>query len=58
MARRGPSVVNEPPAAMSGKRAATSEHVVNDEPVEPQPLKRPKSVSDLDAVPEDFDEGR
>jgi len=30
-------------------------HLISDEPVIPQPMSRPRSYSDLDAIPDDYD---
>jgi len=30
-------------------------HLAGDEPVAPQPVTRPRSYSDLDDIPDDFD---
>ena len=37
------------------KTGSTDKHIVDDEPIEPAPISRPRSYRDLDAVPDDFD---
>jgi len=37
------------------KTGSADKHLVNDEPVEPQPARRPRARYDLDAIPDDFD---
>ena len=64
--RRKPSVAreSEKPAAQAPVTAptvvrtgSTDRHlIVDDEPVLPQPARRPRSVRDLDSIPDDFDE--
>jgi ribonuclease E len=60
--RKAPAVVTVPeptpepipvPVVRSG---STDRHLVLDDiPVDPEPVRRPRSVRDLDAVPDDFD---
>jgi hypothetical protein len=38
------------------KPVSVDKHLVDDEPVLPQPARRPRSVRDLDAIPDDYDE--
>jgi ribonuclease E len=57
----------KPKAAARGKKDDTvpspdvvptgsaDKHLAGDEPVDPTPLSRPKSYSDLDAIPDDYD---
>ena len=48
-----PMAVPVPPVTKTG---STDRHLVgDDEPVMPQPLSRPRSYRDLDAIPDDFD---
>ncbi len=51
-AERSPA---EPPPEVT-RTGSTDRHLVNDEPVEPQPARRPRSYRDLDEVPDDFDD--
>jgi hypothetical protein len=38
------------------RTGSTDRHLVLDDiPVDPEPVRRPRSVRDLDAVPDDFD---
>ena len=37
------------------RTGSADRHLVSDEPVAPQPLSRPRSVRDLDAIPDDFE---
>jgi ribonuclease E len=37
------------------RTGSTDRHLVDDEPVLPQPTRRPRSVRDLDHIPDDFD---
>jgi ribonuclease E len=37
------------------KTGSTDRHLIEDEPAFPQPVRRPKSVRDLDHIPDDFD---
>ncbi len=41
-----------PPVARTG---STDRHLIEDEPVLPEPVRRPRSYRDLDQVPDDFD---
>jgi len=41
-----------PPLVPTG---STDRHLIEDEPVIPQPVRRPRSVRDLDNIPEDYD---
>jgi Rne/Rng family ribonuclease len=45
----------EPPPSVT-RTGSTDRHLVEDEPVEPQPARRPRSYRDLDEVPDDFDD--
>ncbi|HTL30129.1 MAG TPA: Rne/Rng family ribonuclease, partial [Tepidisphaeraceae bacterium] len=45
----------EPPPQIT-RTGSTDRHLVSDEPVEPQPARRPRSYRDLDEVPDDYDE--
>jgi len=38
------------------RTGSTDRHLIEDEPVLPQPARRPRSVRDLDSIPDDFDE--
>jgi ribonuclease E len=52
-----PSVVQEAPAVV--RTGSTDRHLIgDDEPILPQPVRRPRSVRDLDAIPDDFDGDR
>jgi ribonuclease E len=66
--RRGRTKKAGTPTDASGSRANTSQppapvvrtgsadkHMADDEPVIPQPVSRPRSFRDLDAIPDDFD---
>jgi ribonuclease E len=37
------------------RTGSADKHLISDEPVIPQPLSRPRSYSDLDAIPDDYD---
>jgi hypothetical protein len=37
------------------RTGSADKHLVQDEPVAPQPLPRPRSYRDLDSIPDDFD---
>ena len=37
------------------RTGSTDRHLIEDEPVIPQPTRRPRSVRDLDSIPDDFD---
>jgi ribonuclease E len=37
------------------RTGSADKHLISDEPVIPQPLTRPRSYSDLDAIPDDYD---
>ena len=41
-----------PPVVRTG---STDRHLIEDEPVIPQPVRRPRSVRDLDHIPDDYD---
>jgi Rne/Rng family ribonuclease len=42
----------QPPVQRTG---STDRHLLHDQPVEPQPLSRPRTYRDLDQIPDDFD---
>jgi len=44
------------PKSTPRKPVSVDRHLVDDEPVLPQPVPRPRSVRDLDAIPDDYDE--
>lgn len=58
-ARRSPTPVAVPPPIptppLVGGPKSADKHLADDEPVEPQPLRRPHTPRDLDAIPEDHD---
>jgi ribonuclease E len=37
------------------RTGSADKHLISDEPVIPQPMSRPRSYSDLDAIPDDYD---
>jgi hypothetical protein len=37
------------------RTGSADKHLISDEPVIPQPLSQPRSYSDLDAIPDDYD---
>jgi ribonuclease E len=37
------------------RTGSTDRHLIEDEPAFPQPVRRPRSVRDLDSIPDDFD---
>ena len=45
----------EPEPVMIVRTGSTDRHLIEDEPAFPQPVRRPKSVRDLDHIPDDFD---
>jgi hypothetical protein len=45
--------IAEPVAVV--RTGSTDRHLIEDEPAFPQPVRRPKSVRDLDNIPDDFD---
>jgi ribonuclease E len=61
----GASSGRTPPSGGDGPRAAEAasiqptgsadRHLINDEPVAPQPVTRPRTYRDLDSIPDDFD---
>jgi ribonuclease E len=60
--RKAPAVVAEPErqaepvAAPIVRSGSTDRHlVIDDIPIDPEPVRRPRSARDLDAVPDDFD---
>jgi hypothetical protein len=59
--RKPPSIENTaaPRAAVVAEKVvrtgSADKHLVRDEPVAPQPVTRPRSVRDLDDIPDDFD---
>jgi ribonuclease E len=53
-----PKAAIEPPPAepvVVARTGSTDRHLIEDEPAFPQPVRRPKSVRDLDHIPDDFD---
>ena len=53
-----PKVTAEPSPAdpvVVVRTGSTDRHLIEDEPAFPQPVRRPKSVRDLDHIPDDFD---
>jgi ribonuclease E len=44
-----------PPAINIVRTGSADKHLADDEPVDPQPLRRPRSYRDLDAIPDDLD---
>lgn len=54
---RSPTQVSVPPPLPSTGpvRTTSDKHLADDEPIDPQPLRRPKSYGDLDAIPDDLD---
>jgi len=60
-ARRAPRPIDDTtPRATEAKDVARTgsadRHLVHDEPIEIQPITRPRSYTDLDSIPDDFDE--
>jgi hypothetical protein len=49
---RKPPVVSEPPIVRTG---SADRHLADDEPVLHEPVRRPRSVRDLDHIPDDYD---
>ena len=47
-----PAESSEAPVVRTG---STDRHLIEDEPVLPQPVRRPRSAVDLDHIPDDFD---
>jgi hypothetical protein len=47
-----PPRLPEPPVVRTG---STDKHLIHDEPVLPDPPRRPRSYRDLDAIPDDLD---
>ena len=45
----------QPPDAPVVRTGSTDRHLIEDEPVLPQPVRRPGSIRDLDSIPDDFD---
>ncbi len=45
----------EPPAPVARSGSTDRHLVIDDIPVDPEPVRRPRSIRDLDAVPDDFD---
>jgi hypothetical protein len=37
------------------RTGSADRHLVNDEPIAPQPVSRPRSHRDLDSIPDDYD---
>jgi hypothetical protein len=37
------------------RTGSTDRHLISDEPVNPEPVRRPRSYRDLDAIPDDLD---
>jgi hypothetical protein len=50
--RPSPAPIQDGPVVRTG---STDRHLAGDEPIAPQPLSRPHSVRDLDAIPDDFE---
>jgi ribonuclease E len=50
--RQLPAPIQDGPVVRTG---STDRHLAGDEPIAPQPLSRPHSVRDLDAIPDDFE---
>ncbi|MGH7179799.1 MAG: hypothetical protein ACREJC_20655, partial [Tepidisphaeraceae bacterium] len=51
--RSAPQRVPPPPVAPTG---STDKHLVHDDaPVDPEPVRRPRSYRDLDDIPDDLD---
>jgi hypothetical protein len=50
-----PAVAAHPHPAVVVRTGSTDKHLIEDEPAFPQPVRRPKSVRDLDHIPDDFD---
>ena len=51
-------LANPPPPAPDPvvvRTGSTDRHLIQDEPVLPQPVRRPRSVRDLDSIPDDYD---
>lgn len=44
-----------PPPAPVVRTGSTDRHLIADEPVNPEPIRRPRSYRDLDAIPDDLD---
>lgn len=44
-----------PPPAPVVRTGSTDRHLISDEPVNPEPIRRPRSYRDLDAIPDDLD---
>jgi ribonuclease E len=45
----------EPEPVVVVRTGSTDRHLIEDEPAFPQPVRRPRSVRDLDSIPDDFD---
>jgi len=52
-AQAKPQAVSEPADVV--RTGSADKHLVSDEPVAPQPMSRPRSYRDLDAIPDDYD---
>jgi hypothetical protein len=49
---RIPPPAPQPPLVKTG---SMDKHLVHDEPIDPEPPRRPRSYRDLDAIPDDLD---
>ncbi|MDP9173637.1 MAG: Rne/Rng family ribonuclease [Planctomycetota bacterium] len=51
--------IDDAPRATEAKTllrtGSADRHLINDEPIAPQPMTRPRSYKDLDSIPDDFD---
>jgi ribonuclease E len=52
VARRSPSHRAPAPVVKTG---SNDRHIVDDEPIDPQPVRRPRTYRDLDEIPDDLD---
>ena len=43
------------PAPILSRRLGADKHLADDEPVMHEPVRRPRSMRDLDSIPDDFD---
>jgi hypothetical protein len=50
-----PAAPARTPPAPVVRTGSTDRHIVDDEPVDPQPVRRPRSYRDLDAIPDDLE---
>jgi ribonuclease E len=53
--KRVPPQPATPPAVDIVRTGSADKHLVPDEPIDPQPPRRPRSYRDLDEIPDDFD---